>query len=333
MSKLYCTATGLSSLINVNVSISHSSATATATIECINKGSVEIGDSITIDIGYTTNHAVIFEGYVKSIERRIPENTFTITANDKLIRAVDYFVVSSDPENPTSYSHISAEDLVLNVLELAGIDSGDFECSPSYFTFAINTEAEVNLTSSFDYARMISNVIAWELWADETGTIQFRNRKPYVMKTGTPDESQPGFVADTSIGTITDASIINMGYSKSDRDLRNRVVVYGVTGIYAEQHASSPYLPADFYKSTCIATPIIDTVSEAQKTALYNLTLLNKLTERTSMNVVGDPLYIARKVITLNGTHYSDVNDDWYIYSSEHNWSKSGYTVGLDLRR
>lgn len=330
MSRLYASVTGLSNIFSVSLQMAHSSASATLIVECKDKGTLEINDYITLDLGYSDNHEVLFKGYVKSIERKIPQNVFTITCNDRLVRAADFFVVSSNPEEPVKYHNITAEDLVYNVLHLAGILHSQFSADESHFTFAINTDAEVNLVSAYDYARMISNVIAWELWCDENGVIQFRNRKPYVMD---GHSGQPGDHADTSIGTIYDNSILNIAYSWSDRDLRNRVVVYGTTGIYAEASEESPYLPDDFYKSACVATPIIDEVSEAQDSADYNLALLNKLTEQVSLTLIGDPLYTARKVITLASTYFADINGDWYIYSAEHTWSKSGYVTNLVLRR
>jgi len=329
MSNLYCSITNLTNVLNVNVSMSHVSAVTTAVIEAIGS-TLSIGDSITIDLGYNDNHAQIFEGYVKSIDKNVPENTYTITAHDVLVRAIDFFVVSTDPEDPFTRSNISAEDLIEDVLELAGITGLDAD--PTNFVFATASEAEVNLVSAYDYCKFIADFLTYHLYADTTGTVHFLNRKPYVMEAGSPESSQPGFVADSSSGTIDDTKILTFTYKESEQDLRNRVVVYGSPGVYAEASDSSPYLPGGYYKSVAFATPLIDQTSYAQAAADYNLLILNRLTRQISMTVIGDPDYLARRVFTVQESILS-IDDDYYILIAEHLWSKSGYTVNMELRK
>jgi hypothetical protein len=90
---LYCTATGLSNILSCTVSQGHDNATATAMIECVSH-SVIIGSAISIDMGTTTSHSVVFTGYVKGIERATPSGTYVISANDAMVRAIDYFIAS-----------------------------------------------------------------------------------------------------------------------------------------------------------------------------------------------------------------------------------------------
>lgn len=329
MPDLYASITGLSNILNVNVSQSHASAVTTAIIEA-ESSTLDIGDSITIDLGYDTNHAQIFTGYVKQIDRAIPNNTYTITAHDILVRAIDFFVVSDNPEEPFKRTNISAEDLVADVLALAQITGIDAD--PTNFVFATASEAEVNLVSSYDYCKSIADYITYHLYADENGTVHFLNRKPYVMVAGSPEASQPGFVADTSSGTIDDTKIITFTYKESEQDLRNKVVVYGTPGVYATAQASSPYLPAGYYKAVAFATPLIDVQGYAQQAADYNLLILNRLTRQVSMTTLGDPSYMARKVFTID-EDISGINDNYYVLICEHSWSPSGYTCTMELRK
>jgi len=329
MAELYADITGLSNILNVSVSMSHSAATSVAIVDALSS-SLDIGDDIDIDIGYTGNHSRIFRGYVKQIDRKVPENLYTITAHDVMTRAVDFFVASTNPEEPFTRTNISAEDLVEDVLALAGLTN--FDPDPTNFVFATNSEAEVNLVSAFDFCRYIADTLTWHLYADEDGVVHFINRKPYVMKAGSVESNQPGFQADTSLGTIDDTMILDFTYRRSEKDLRNRIVVYGSTGVYAEAKASSPYLPAGFYKTVAFGTNLIDHQGYAQKAADYNLIILNRLTEQLSMSVLGDPAYMARSVFTINESILS-INEDYYIVQSEHNWSKNGYIVTMELRK
>lgn len=329
MSKLYAAIPGVTKPISVNVATSHSSSISTAQLTCVST-TKNIGDDIEMDIGYDDNHSKVFYGYVKSVDRDVPNNVVTLTASDILVRAIDFYIVSSNPENPFKRSNIKGETLVQEVLELSGLDYFDFD--DTHFTFAVTSgvEAEVNLTSAYDYSKMIADLLAWHLYADFDGYIHFKNRKPYPMDGAS---GQPGDdTADVPLKTIYDTSILNISYRESDRDLRNRVVLYGAEGINAEASAISEFLPADFYKSMALVTQLIDDQNLANQAVEYNLALYNRLNKQISTNVEGDPDLIARSVVTINNT-ILDINSDWYIYSANHSWSRAGYTVGMELRQ
>jgi len=330
MSKtLYGTATGISNIIAMQVSTGHSFSTSTAFVKCINP-SIGIGDSIEIDLGYSTNHKKIFQGYVKTIVREVPENVYTITAKDELIRAVDFYIVPTNPEDSFKRHNISAEDLVHDILDLAGITNYTYEATSFTFATKSGNDVEVKLTSSYDFAKMIADLLAWHLWSDENGLIHFENRKPHVM-TGT--SGQPGDdEADVPITTIDDSTIVQFNYGESDRDLRNRVVVHGAEGIYAEASATSIYLPEGFYKSMALVSPIIDNEGMAQSACDYNLELYNKLTVSSTVTLEGNPDLIARNVITVD-EDFTGTSGDWYIYLGEHRWDQNGYICNLELRQ
>jgi hypothetical protein len=280
--------------------------------------SLEIGDSIVIDLGYTSDHGKVFEGYVKNIEIKESPKTYTITASDVLVRAMDYFIASSNPDNPFSRQNISAEDLVGDVLSLAGLN--DYDSDATSFTFAINNPVEVNLTSSYDYSRFIADIIAWHLYADINGTVHFVNRKPFPMG------------GDSAVGTITKAISLNGKHGSSDRDLRNRVVVYGAGDIHAEASASSPYLPPGFFKSVAVAAPqVFDTQAMAEQAANYNLDLLNRLTVTAGATVEGNHRFIARKTVNLDISELG-LSGEWYIFAADHQWGSGGYTVTAEFR-
>lgn len=317
--QLYATCTSTSNIISVTYSDSHVAATSSAVVTAVNT-SLDIGDSATIYIGYVGNNFKAITGYVKNIEFKEPERQYTISIANVLIRAVDFFIASSDPEHPFSRQHITAEDLIQDILELSGLTS--FSMASTSFTFAINHPVEVNLTSAYDYAHFLANIIAYTLYADNNGVVHLINRRPY------PVGAEPADYTFNNLHNIIEAS-----YDKSDHDIRNKVIVYGSAGIHAEASATSPYLPSGFYRTVVVAAPgVIDSQSMASQAASYNLDLLNRLTQKVTLTLVGTPGVVPRTIATITIPTLG-ISGKWYVYSVEHNWSKAGYLTTIECRK
>jgi len=316
MQTIYKTATNTSNILSVNVTNGHGMQTATTTVEALNT-TLDVGDEIVVDIGYVGDHDVAFTGYVKSIQTSESPIKYTITAMDTLSRAMDYFIVSSSPETPMTRQNIQAENLVHDIMEVAGLTnySGD----ATSFTFGVNGPVEINLVSSYDYAKFLADLIAWHIYATSSGQVRFLDRKPYVMG------------GDTPYKTIIITDTTAMDYSEDIENLRNRVVLYGANNITAEASSSSPYLPNGFYKSAVISTLIVDTQTMADQSVAYNLALYNRLTKGVSMTVIGDQELESRKVLTLN-TGNVTFDGDWYIYGVSHTINSAGFITELELR-
>jgi len=336
--RVYCSIDGFENILGVSISSSHGSPMTNAMIEC-ETFTKDIGDPVSIDLGFVDDHGGIFNGFIKNIERITPEDKYAVTCYDNSVRLTDYFIASSSPESPLKYRNIKAEDLVEALVNLAGID--DYYGQETFFTFGINNAFEINLTSAYDYIRMVADVLSWNIYCNEYGQIRFVNRKPYVMD---GLSGQPGDVADVPFATIYDvngsgdAKILEFSYHKSEKDLRNRVVVYGRGNISAEASEVSPYLPdnpdgSHFYKTAVVASPIIDTVAVAQSSANYNLQLYNRLSEQLSVKIEGHHEFMARKVVTVD-ERILGITGNWYIYSAEHMFSpQTGYTISMELRK
>jgi len=332
MSILYCSVTGTPKIMSVGINSSHSSPTTSAII-ATNATSLDIGDAVTINMGYSDNHELMFSGYVKQIERNVPDSLYTITAADKMIRGVDFFVAAEDPNNLLTYRNKTAESLVRDIMAMAGLTS--FTYDQTYFTFGVTHDFEINNVPAYDYCRAICDVLTWHLWCDINGTVHFENRKPYVMTGGT---GQPGDTTDErpegyAAHTVTTLVSLDASWTKSEKDLRNKVIVYGMDGIHATASASSSYLPAGFYK-TVVADlqSILDNQSEVTKTANYNLELLNRLTYSMRITIVGDPSITAREIVRVKNT-YLNVDSNWYVYGCEHSLGSDGYKTSLELRQ
>ncbi len=319
MQKLYATCTSTSNIVSVQYSDSHVAPTSTATVTAINT-SLDIGDNATVYIGYVGDNFKAITGYVKNIEYKESERQYTITISNVLIRAIDFFIASSDPEHPFSRQNITAEDLIQDLLELSGLTSFDMESTS--FTFAINNPVEVNLTSCYDYCKFLANIIAYTLYADNDGTVHLINRRPYPV----------GAEAADYTFNNTDM-IIQKVYSKSDHDIRNKVIVYGSGGIHKEASDTSPYLPAGFYRTVVVAAPgVIDSNSMAQQAADYNLEILNRLTQKVDLTLEGTTGIVPRTIAEID-IGDSNMDGKWYVFSVEHNWSKAGYLTTLELRK
>ena len=316
--RLYATATGCSSIEAVTVSDSHASPTAQATVTCLSS-SLDVGDSISIDIGYTGNHQRVFAGYVKNVQKSQSPTRYEITCANAMIRAVDYFIVSSNPNTPYSRTNIKAETLVGQLMAMAGLTN--YSGSSTSFTFATNgIPLEVNVTSVYDYCKMIASLLAWHIYADDNGKVWFKNRPPYPS-------------GDSSVATLDDTNLVQASYWRSDRDLRNRIVVYGYGGIYAQAQASSPYLPGGFYKSVLVGGGnVISSQSMASQTASYNLAALNRLTVGGSASAIGDPAINCRSCVQVNKSDIG-MSGQFYVFSLEHSWSKDGYLTNMELRK
>jgi hypothetical protein len=281
--------------------------------------SLDVGSAVSVSLGYGGSNNRVFAGYVKNVQRSQSPTIYEITCANAMIRAVDFFIVSNSPLTPYSRSNIKAETLVKQLMAMAGLTN--FSGSATSFTFATKgTPLEVNLTSSYDFSKMVADLLAWHIYADDNGKVWFKNRPPFPN-------------GDPSVASFSDSGILNVSYWRSDRDLRNKVVVYGSEGISANAKASSPYLPAGFYKTVLVASPsLITTQGMANSIASYNLAKLNRLTVGGSLTVFGNSAINCRDCITVNKADIG-MTGLWFVYSIEHNWSRDGYTTSLDLRK
>jgi len=318
MDTLYANVTGCDKILSVNITNAHSAQVATATIEA-EECTLDVGNGISINLGYTDNHQLLFTGYVKDIQLKEPERWYTITASDVMVRAAEYYIVSANPENPMRRSNIDAGDLVRDVMNEAGLMDVDY--SATNFILGIHNPVEINLVTSYDFAHSLAELIAWNIWADVGGGINFYRRFPWPTNDDVP-------VAVLEEGT----NILSISYGISDKDLRNRIVLYGATGIHAEASEASPYLPSGYYKTVVVSNYYVDSQDMANAAVEYNLELYNKLNHRAEVTVKGNPLLIPRVTATLKYPSLS-LDNDFYIYGAEHNWNKGGYTTTLDLRR
>lgn len=285
---------------------------------------LSIGATVAaIDLGFASNHAVVLtNGVVKRIAYNRPTQLYTLTIQDSLIRAVDNFLASDDPDKPFMANNISGENLVRDLLANSTLTS--YTSDATGMTFATQAPAPINLISAWDAINNVAKIAGFTTYADSTGQIHFSNRKPYVVG---------GDVSIYSIGVGNGKTMMVFDYSESDDSLRNRVVVYGANGLHSTASASSPYLPANFYKSLVVGHELIDSQAQADLTGTVNLAFFNRLTSTCNLSAVGDPSLRARAIVDVTEPKFGLAADKFIINGATHRLSAQGYQVDLTLTR
>jgi hypothetical protein len=312
---LYATVSNSSGIISVQVEAGYSMITASATVTCTTS-SLTVGDAISIDLGYVDSHAVVFSGYVKKVNKMTPDGTISITANDVLIRAVDYFLAADDPENPLTYHSVNDRDLVDDLLGQCGLSLSTGGVSPT-FTFGTNEDgAKFNLQSVAEAIQFVSNVTGRLCWA-EGANIHYEDRKPY--KVG----------GDTVVDTWTTGEgqdIISIGKEVDNSKIRNKIVVYGKSPLHATASAASPYVVVD--QASVIAHELLDTQEICDATAAVNLEILNRLPVTYTLDLHGDASILPRTVYHVTES-FTGANEDVFVYRVSHTWSESGFVTNV----
>lgn len=309
-----------SNVEGIRVTESYNSASSQAMITC-GSTSLDVGDSITFNMGFSGDTGKMFTGYVREIEVSVPDYKVTVTCEDILAKAVDYYIAANDPDNPFSRENVSTATLVGDILALADISSISASL-PLSITWGTNGPIKINLISAWAAAKNIADMMAWTIYADRDGTVHLVDRKPYIM-----DGDSSSHSWDSS-----SFEILSDSYTKSTQNLRNKVVVYGLDNIHASASAVSPYLPSGFYKTAVIATPYLDTTHICQIAADYNLELFNRLTERATIQIEGDHTVNPREIATLTDT-FTGLSGDWFIYHVETVMDSTGFKQNLTLTR
>jgi hypothetical protein len=316
METIYYSLTDGINAYSIEVYESYKSPSARASVITDDYGGLGLGDAFSIDMGFDSSHGTVFNGYIQNINSERLPGQHIIEAQDVLIKASEHLIVSTDLDNPFRRWKISAEDLVEDLLNEAGITS--YSANSPGFTFATGEiPVEFQLVFAWDAIQMVANVVAWHVWADTSGTVHFEDIDPV------PNGSSKTYDTGNS-GTIVVAR-----RSTSTDSLRNKVVVFGFPPIKAEASAASPYLPANFYKTAVISSTLIDTQPMADTTASYNLSKWNRLTETMSIETEGDHSVHVRDTVTVNES-YTGSSDKWFVNDIQHVLAET-YVTRLNL--
>lgn len=305
--------------VRIEITADYNELCRRATIETRNVGGLDVGDDIEIEIGYAGDTAKLFHGAVKAVGASNLPGLYRLECLDDLWRAKEFWFVPEDLDDPWSRSNITAEDLAEDILGECGITdySADWV---SGFTFATGeVPVEIKLVAAADPLSWINEIVGGHIYCDSTGTVHFTNIQPV-----------PG-VSVATLTTGNNGQLIFTDYTKSDENLRNRVVVFGAPGVSASAEAASPHLPANFYKTAIVSHGMIDTQQMAQDTADLNLTQLNRLTEGVVVECEGDPDIDCRDTVTVTEA-FTGVAGDWFVLAATHDFSER-YVMRLTLTK
>jgi hypothetical protein len=318
---LYFSAAGISDFQEATIRETMTQPSVQAVVTC-GAHTLSIGDVVaSIDLGYASAHAaMVTNAVVKSIAYNRPTGLYSITLQDGLIRAVDNFLASDDPEHPFQANNISGEDLVRDLLANSGLTS--YTADATGMTFATIQPAPINLISAWDAINNIAKDAGFTVYMDSSGVVHFSNRKPYIVG---------GDVSSKSLASGSNLMISD--FIQNDDSLRNRVVVYGANSIHATASASSPYLPVGFYKSLVIAHELIDSQVQAQAAADLNLTMFNRLTSTINCTVLGDTGLRVRTIVDVTDAKSGLAADLFIINGSSHRLGPDGFSTELTLTR
>ena len=230
---LVATATSCTGILSIQSEESFSMLSGTCVIEC-ESTTLTIGSAVTATIMGTT----VFSGRVKKLERLFPEMFVRVSCNDILVQAVDYFMVSDDPEAPFQRNNISSLNLVKDLLAEAGITNvTSTEPTPTFVWGTNEDGARFNLQSVADSISFIAAITGNTIYFDRAANrVEFIRRVPYV---------EAGDVSSGSWITGTSGSLLEIQYSESSDRTRNVVKIYGRSPLTATRSASNAYLVVD----------------------------------------------------------------------------------------
>jgi len=248
--------------------------------------------------GYSDQVVPVFTGYVDEYRAGAFPNTWEMRCRDVLKRAEDIWL---DDEG-VSYTSTQAETAVADLLSKAGIT---VSAGTTNFTIGDIHPVKFKMVSIMDACNQIAALIGWRIWCSADGTVYFRKRKPHQL-------SSPEWTY--TYGT----NILKRNYYKTDRDLRNRIVVLGywdpdsASPIRAVHYASSPY--TDAYRTAILSSELIDTQSMADTIATWMLQDLNSLTYVYEFECPGNPLIDVGRTIRISDAS-EGVAANFFVYS------------------
>lgn len=288
-----------------------------------NTNGFSVNDTVAIAIGYDDDNATMMtDGYVDSITAERPPGVYRIEGRDKLKKAVDYLIVAASVDeadffNPRKqYGHVLPSAIVGDILAECGLSGLDYSSGDT--GWEIGTEAdgtEFQLVNAWEAIQQICAIGVWKVWVDVSGKIHFAQ---VLGEPGTPS---------ASLTTGNDGNLLSASYTRSDEDLRNKIVVIGTNGDYiGVASAVSPYLPAGFYKTAVLSTDLLGSDADCISSAEANLDRFNKLTQRVAFEALGDPDVHAQSTLTITEA-FTGISGDWFVSEITHTIDNDGYRM------
>ena len=254
--------------------------------------SFDINDEVVIVAGFTDgSYTLMNGGVVDTVTAERPPGLYRIEGRDKLKKALDYFIVAASldeadffnpcPGVPGAYAKVSPTTAIDAILAECGL-GGVTGSAPGWELGTEEDGMPLQLVSAWDAIQQICSIGAWRVWCTASGTIMFGS---VLTPVG----------GGITLETGNEGQILSCSYSRSDENLRNKIVVIGVNGDYiGTASAVSPYVSG--YKAAILSTDLLESDADCLASANANLTAFNRLTETTTVDSTGVGLELYNSV-------------------------------------
>ena len=320
---------GGNSMSIISLSVTEDFATACTRFTLVtNTSSGSINDLVNISLGYSGDLGTMMtNGRVDTITANRPPGTYTIEGRDKLKMAMDYFIVvasnnEADFFNPRlDNGSDNPHEIVDDILGEAGLSLTWWTGDAGWTLGDDVTGTPFQLKTAWESIQEVCMIGVWKVWVRQDGDISFGQIVP-----------EPG-VSSGSFTTGDSGNLTSISYSKSDEELRNKIIVIGAptelgNGAFytGTASASSPYLPTGYYKTAVISTDLLTSASDCYDSALLNRNRFNRLTERVSFEAEGDHSIHIHDTVYVEES-FTGLAEDWFVYQITHSIDDGGYRM------
>ena len=300
-----------------------------------NTSSGSINDLVNISMGYSGDTGTMMtNGRVDTITADRPPGVYTIEGRDKLKMAMDYFIVEASMDeadffNPRlgSGSVSTPHGIVNKILGEAGLSLTYSSGDAGWVLGDDETGAPFQLKTAWESIQEVCQIGVWKVWVRQDGDISFGQIIPE------PNGSSGSFT------TGDNGNLTSISHSKSDEELRNKIVVIGAptelgNGAFytGTASASSPYLPTGYYKTAVISTDLLTSASDCFDSAVLNRDRFNRLTERVSFEAEGDHSIHIHDTVYVEES-FTGIAEDWFVYQITHSIDDNGYKMSGVLNK
>lgn len=300
--------------VSVTSTINDTLTQATVTLASDPKANPE--DKIQISLGYDKSEQLVFTGYLDDTNPNEFEPTWKLTARDVLKHMMDSYLVqeikfgldantgliyysvyngsvfeafeysdfsslyAAHPETQGNITDqgIKTEALITWLLKMCGLTNIQVDAT-NFFVGDLNP-VKFSLTSLYDAAMQVANLIGWRLYADAAGIVHFKKRP----------RNASGYTQWIYTDKGSPYNILKVSKTSTSSDLRNYVEIRGYSGIQYIARADSPYIKSSTYRGVLISNELIDTPGMATFMGNRVLKDLNRLKDTIDLEVGGNPL-------------------------------------------
>lgn len=286
---------------------------------------------IEIYQGYNGLLTRTFKGYVVDVVRgRTPMSQKLVCKDEMFLPAQNYYVDEKTLDPTTPSSTRQCETVVGEFLTESGVAEQDL--ATSNFTLADAEPATFVYKSAVDCINEICALIGWRCWADNNGIVHFRYIEPVPSSSAVWQYTAPysGLTLAAGQGVC-----LQVGHDRGLADLRNYVKVQGwnSSGSFVSiASAVSAYIPnPPGYWKCAVVSELIDTQPMADAIAARILADLNRLREKLTIKIEGNPLLNVGQTVSVTEPWTGNDATNYFIWGIDSSQGSGSYEMELTL--